>query len=111
MASSSSSRYEALSDRGLVDLQKQIMQAQDNHLDEMEKSVGNLKEASIAMSQEITVQNALLDDMNTRVDGTRERMTNVRERVSWFRARPGTCKLWLIVICLIILIILVLAYL
>lgn len=107
----SSSRYENLGDREIVDYQRQVMLEQDKHLESIEKSVGSLKEASVAMSQEITIQNALLDDMTNRVDATQGRMSAVRTRITGFITNTSTCRLWLLIIAAIALLVLILAYL
>ena len=87
------------------------MLEQDTQLESIEKSVGTLKEASVAMSQEISIQNTLLDDMSTRVDATQGRMSNVRARIGGFLKNTSTCRVWLLIISAIAMLVLILAYL
>jgi hypothetical protein len=111
MASSGSGGYQNLDDRALVDYQRKVMIEQDKSLETIEQSVGNLKEAAVVMSQELTIQNALLEDMHIRVDETNERAGTLRSRVSGFLKNTSTCKIWLIIVFALVFLVLILAYL
>ena len=87
------------------------MREQDGALETIEKSVGNLKEASKDMGQEISIQNGLLTDIEVGVEGTRDRMDNVRGRVIGFMKNSGTCRLWLFIFGALAMLLLILAYL
>ncbi len=111
MASSSNEAYKSLSTQGLIEYQDRVMREQDKHLDDIEKSVGTLKEASVAMGQELSTQAVLLDDLHAGVDITQGRVGRNRQWLTSFMQRTGTCKLWLLIIGLTLLLILVIAYL
>ena len=113
MATSSSSKdaYRNLSDRGLIEYQDKIIREQDQHLDDIERSVGTLKDASIAMGQEIATQTVLLDQLGDGIDRSQSRVGRNRRWLSAYMQRTGTCKIWLVIIVSTALLILVIAYL
>ncbi|KAJ3408716.1 Syntaxin-6 [Chytridiales sp. JEL 0842] len=51
-------------------MQEQIMRDQDNQLDDVLDTVGNLKEVAVVMNRELEDQTALLEDLEERVDNT-----------------------------------------
>ena len=102
--------YDTLSDRAIMDHQNAIMREQDKHLDVIERSVGNLKDASLAINQELTTQSVLLEDLDRSLDRSNTGIRTNQTRLEWFRQRSGTCKLWLLVIALIFLLIFTLMY-
>ena len=91
--------------------QNQEMIRQDEQLVDLEASISNLRDASLTINQEVTLQNPLLDDVHGRVDRVQERQSGTRDRLRSFMQRSGTCKLWLMVIFLVILLVLLLVVL
>jgi hypothetical protein len=87
--------------------QNEEMQRQDEQLVDLEASVVNLREASLSINQEITLQNRLLEDVHVQVDRVQGRQEGTQERLRNYIRRSGTCKLWMTVIGLAILLVLI----
>ncbi len=88
----------AITDEAIVNYQNRLMKEQDRHLDDIERSVGTLHEASVVMNQEITLQNRLLEGLSDDVSRTQGAVASNRSRLDWFRNNRGTCKIWLVII-------------
>ena len=71
---------------------------QDATLDEIERGVGNLHEASLAIQAELTTQSALLGDLSENVDNTQSRMQNQVGRATELSRKPSTWKLWVFIL-------------
>jgi hypothetical protein len=91
--------------------QNDELRRQDEELVDLEASVNNLREASIAINQEVSLHNRLLDDVHVQVDRVQNRQEGTQERLRGFMRRSGTCKLWLSVIGLTVLLVLLLVIL
>lgn len=87
------------------------LQEQDNILDEVERTVINLREQANVMSQELDEQAELIDDFETHVDSTNDRLARGVQRVNWVlkhnRDTASNCCIGLLIVALIILLVLV----
>jgi hypothetical protein len=90
--------YESLNDKEILEYQNRVMKEQDLHLDLIEKSVNNLKLSSQTISQEIAIQNRLLDDMTVQVDQNISRTRTVTNRIKNLMTVSGNCKLYFYII-------------
>ena len=91
--------------------QNEEMRQQDEQLLDLEASVGNLREASVSINHELSLQNRLLGEVHADVDRVQNRQVGTQERLRNYMRRSGTCKLWLTIIGLIFLLVLVLSVL
>ncbi|GMM49313.1 Tlg1 protein [Starmerella bacillaris] len=86
---------------------------QDTILDEVERTVMNLREQANVMSQELDDQADLLDDFETHVDSTNDRISRGVQRVNWIlkhnRDTASNCCIGLLIVALVILLVLVVA--
>lgn len=67
-------RTRELENAGVVQLQRQQMQEQDQDVDELAKIIRRQKEMSLAIKDEVTVQNEMLDQMDRDVDRVEAKM-------------------------------------
>lgn len=91
--------------------QNDEIRRQDEQLVDLEASVGNLREASININQELTLQNRLLEDVHDDVDRVQLRQVGTQDRLTSFMRRSGTCKLWMTIIMLALLLVLLIVIL
>jgi len=111
------SRYERLeqeiqdSNQGFIDDQQQsqtmIMREQDSQLEEVGQTIGNLRHMGEMINDELESQNDLLDEMDTEMNTTQERLLAVMRKVDKTLAisRDGKQSCC---ICLLIIIVLAL---
>jgi hypothetical protein len=84
---------------------------QDEQLVDLEASILNLRDASVSISQEVTLQSGLLDEVSVRVDRTQGQQDGMQSRLRQFMRKSGTCKLWsLIAVLGFVLILLLVAF-
>lgn len=67
-------RTRELDNGGVVQLQRQQMQEQDQDVDELARIIRRQKEMSLAIKDEVTVQNEMLDQMDRDVDRVEAKM-------------------------------------
>jgi hypothetical protein len=91
--------------------QNQEMRRQDEQLVDLEASILNLRDASLTINQEVTLQNRLLDDVHVQVDRVQERQAGTQDRLRSVMQRSGTCKLWLLISLLTLILIFLLVVL
>ena len=91
--------------------QNEEMRRQDEQLVDLEASVVNLREASLMINQEVSLQNRLLEDVHVQVDRVQGRHEGTQDRLRNYMRRSGTCKLWMTVIGLLILLVLIIVVL
>ena len=77
--------------------QNEEMNRQDKQLVDLEASILNLRDASVSINQEVSLQSGLLDSMNVEVDRVQGRQTGMQERLRGFMQRNRTCKLWFLI--------------
>lgn len=80
--------------------QNEEMRRQDEQLVDLEASIVNLRDASLTINQEVTLQNRLLDDVHTAVDRVQDRQVGTQDRLQNVIRRSGTCKLWMLIVLL-----------
>lgn len=78
----------------LIIEQNREIQRQDEQLVDLEASLLNLRDASVSINEEVTLQSGLLEDMHVQVDRVQGRQIGTQERLRQFMRRNGTCKLW-----------------
>jgi uncharacterized coiled-coil protein SlyX len=91
--------------------QNQEMARQDEQLDDLEASIGNLRTASLTINQEVSMQNRLLDGLHDNVDRVQSRQDGTQQRLRGFMKMSGTCKLWMTIIVLALVLVLLIALL
>ena len=67
--------------------------------------LGNIKRENENFSEEVTTQNRMLDSLQVDMDDSHAKMTAVDNRLKHIVANTSTCKLWLFIICELILLI------
>ena len=87
------------------------MKRQDEQLVDLEASIDNLRDASLTINQEVTLQNRLLDDVHVNVDRVQQRQQGTQERLRSFMRTSSTCKLWMMIIFLGLVLVLLLVLL
>lgn len=78
----------------LIIEQNREIQRQDEQLVDLEASILNLRDASVSINEEVTLQSGLLEDMHVQVDRVQGRQIGTQERLRQFMRQNGTCKLW-----------------
>jgi SYP5 family syntaxin len=69
-----------LSERGLLQLQQQVMRAQDIELDHIERAVANTKHVATAIGEEVDLQTRLLEEVEEGVGSAHERLRAAARR-------------------------------
>lgn len=87
------------------------MQRQDEQLVDLEASISSLRDASLTINQEVTLQSRLLDEVHASVDRVQDRQVGTQDRLRHFIRRSGTCKLWMLVVGLLFVLVLLLSVL
>ena len=75
----------------LLQLQRALMEDQDEALDHLERSVGRTKRIALGVCEETELQNRLLEDFDEEVGMTSDEVYNVRQRVKRYLAQRGCC--------------------
>eukprot|EP00897_Mesotaenium_endlicherianum_P006494 jgi/Mesen1/5873/ME000299S05000 len=89
-----------LDSRGVVNLQKQMMQDQDEELATLESTVSSTKHIAIAINEELGLQKGLLDEMDQDVESTNNRMKVAQTKLLLITKRgSGVCG-WLYILLL-----------
>ncbi len=91
--------------------QNQEMARQDEQLVDLESSVDNLRSASLAINQEVSMHNRLLDGLEGGIDRVQSRQQGTQDRLRNFMQASGTCKLWMTIVILAIILVLVIVLL
>ena len=96
------------SNHELMTMQQQQMQDQDESLEVLSRSLGRQRELSIQIGSELDEQGELLDDMDTSVTRSQDRLDRARNRLTAFskKARANS-HLSIIVGLLVLLIVLI----
>ena len=89
-----------LDNTGLVSMQRQVMQQQDDNLDLLERSVQGTKHIALQINEEATLQNRLLEDFDEEVDVTQSRLRAVHRKAQWILNSSSGFKMPL-VICML----------
>jgi len=89
-----------LDNTGLVSMQRQVMQQQDDNLGLLERSVQGTKHIALQINEEATLQNRLLEEFDEEVDVTQSRLRAVHRKAQWILNRSSGFKMPL-VICML----------
>jgi len=93
--------------KGVVQLQNEIMEAQDKSLDFLSESITRQKDIARDINDELDVHTRLLDHMDPKVERTTIGVARETHRVMSFSDKAATGFLWcvilLLVVCIIIL--------
>lgn len=97
LVASESERTAGRDNRGLVMLQKEVMQEQDNELLELESSVASTKHIALTINGELDLHRQLLDDLDNDIQSTNARMQVAKKKMSIFARRSdNTCNMLLV---------------
>lgn len=101
-----------LGNQGLLQLQQQVMQQQDQELESLERTVVGTKHIALQINEEAELHNRLLDDLDEQVDGTRSRLAAAQRRLKLVMRRSGSCKsmLLLLLVALVLVVVLVVGF-
>lgn len=84
-----------------------IIKEQDEGLEELSMGVDRLNDMAININDEIKVQNRLLNDLETDLDDTTERMNVVMGKLGKLLKTKDTCQIMTVVILVLVLLVLV----
>jgi len=98
-----------LDNKGLLQLQTQVMKQQDQELEQMEKTVISTKHIALTIGEEVDLHTRLLDDLDDGVDVTHSRLRAATKRVrhvikhssNW----KGGCIIFLLIVVLTLVIV------
>ncbi|PSC69786.1 Qc-snare Syn8 Syntaxin8-family [Micractinium conductrix] len=101
-----------LGNRGLLMLQSQVMQQQDDALEQLERSVHSTKHIALQINEEADLHNRLLDDLDEDVEGTSSRLAAAQRRLKLVMRRSSGCKasLLLFLVALVLVVVLVIGF-
>ncbi len=92
--------------RQLLQLQDETMKAQDRNLDLLHDSIKRQKEIGYAISNEVTMQSTLLDDLEAGVDHSTQRVQTANQRVHALmksnRGKVGCCVISVLIAVLVV---------
>ncbi|KAF6258200.1 Qc-snare protein, Syn8/Syntaxin8-family [Scenedesmus sp. NREL 46B-D3] len=97
-----------LGNRGLLQLQQQVMQQQDQELEQMEKTVISTKHIALTIGEEVDLHTRLLEDLEEDVDVTHSRLRAATKRVRHVLKHSSNWKGGLCIFSLIVVLTLVL---
>ena len=100
-----------MSSGAIIVEQNMEMKKQDDQLVDLEASISSLRDASVAINAEVSLQSRLLDDVHVSVDRVQERQLGTQDRLRQFIRTGGTCKLWLLIVGLLFILVLLLSVL
>lgn len=98
----------AVSNRGMIQRQQDMMKEFDEPLNAIEGAVDNLGRIGNDIHQEITLQNRMLDDTNETVSRTGDRLQRTRSMLQQVAVADRNRCLWCFVITLLITLVLIL---
>lgn len=98
----------AVTNRGMMQKQQDMMKEFDEPLNAIEGAVDNLGRIGNNIHQEITLQNRMLDDTNETVGRTSDRLMRTRSMLQQVAVADRNRCLWCFVITLLIILVLIL---
>lgn len=96
-----------LNNRGLVTMQRQVLQQQDNELEHLERSVITTKHVALQINEETSLHNRLLDELEVDLGMTQSRMATAQRKLKSVMRKASSCKTQLLVFLMLIILILV----
>lgn len=106
-----SSKGGAVNARTILTLQGDVLARQDRALDDISRSVQRAGQAGKHINEEVTHQTTLLSDLERGVASGNETMRLANREAGEVVESGGTCKLWLTIVLLTIVVIFLLALL
>mmetsp|Transcript_14434 Transcript_14434/g.34790 ORF Transcript_14434/g.34790 Transcript_14434/m.34790 type:complete len:249 (-) Transcript_14434:203-949(-) len=101
----------ALDNRSILQLQRNLMQDQDDELDELSRVVTSTKHLGLAVGEELDLHARLLDDFDDEVGRTSARLRRAQKMAKMVYEKSSDCKLMicgtLTMVVLVLLIILI----
>lgn len=97
-----------LDNRGLINVQEQMMRQQDTELEHLERSVTTSKHIALQINEETALHNRLLDELDVDVETTGNRLAVARRKLKLIMRRSGSCKTQLFIFLLLVVLVLVL---
>ena len=91
--------------------QNEEIRRQDEQLVDLEASIVNLRDASLTINQEVTLQNRLLGEVHDSVDRVQDRQLGTQDRLRNVMRNSGTCKLWMLIVSLTFVLVILLVVL
>lgn len=99
-------------ERGLLQLQRDLMDDQDEQLDELSRVVGSTKHIALTVGEELELHSRLLDDIDGDVDSTHGRLRRGIRLAKQVYKKSDNCKfmacIGLLIVALVVLLALVL---
>lgn len=89
-----------LDNHGLLQLQQEVMDDQDQHLEQLSQSVQRTRHVAVAINEELDLQVALLDELDEDVDVTQSRLRAAKRRIADVLKRSSNCKIFCYVVLL-----------
>ena len=88
--------------------QQSMIKKQDQSLDMLGASAARLGEISMNISQEITSQNVMLDEMGDELDVADSNLATVTKKTEDLIKKSGGCQTFAVIVCLIITVVILL---
>lgn len=106
----STSTFNPLSSKGLIQKQKDIMKLQDEMLEEISQGVDVIANQARDINQETKEQLRILDDLEINVDQTTDALEEEARHAEEIQQKTANCKLYIcIAIEIVVIIILIIA--
>lgn len=96
-----------LDNRGLLQLQNQVMQQQDQELENMEKTIISTKHIALAVGEEVDLHTRLLEEVDDEAGATYTKLRAAHKRLRHVLKHSSNWKLGLFVFILIITLVVV----
>lgn len=100
-------RTAELDNRGILQLQRNVMSEQDTELADLEKTVGSTKHIALTINEELGLQERLLDELDEDVDVTHSRLKQAQKKLGVVMRQSGSCKTMLFTIGLMFILMIV----
>jgi len=95
----------------MLQTQRQLMDEQDEHLDRLSHSINRQHHISLQMNDELDVHAGLLEELDTDLDNTDNRLRGARRRLDWFaRAAKENSSAFMIAVLIVVLLILIIVF-
>ncbi|KAF8347465.1 syntaxin-like protein [Amanita rubescens] len=95
----------------MLQVQRQMMDEQDEHLDRLSQSINRQHHISLQMNDELDVHAGLLEQLDTDLDNTDARLRGARRRLDWFaKAAKDNSSAVMIAVLILVLLILIIVF-
>lgn len=82
--------------------QERIMAVQDEGLDTLHEVIVRQKYMAQTIGNEVEAQNHLLEDIDTGMDQTRQRLLDTTRQITNVERRDRTCRYWVVILALLV---------